>query len=353
MIYKIEVLNNNRVNDYSDFIKKNSHNLFYTSIKFKLLLEKILNIESFFLLAIDENDIVKGALPLMVCYNPRFGNIANSLPFYGSNGEILFPDDTDETESELIQKFLIREAISFAKTKDCKLITFITNPFSQSKGWKSFEFDFVDERISQIKFLNIKIDSSDIGENLMGSLSGKTRNMVRKAFKSGIKYYTSNNISDFEFLYNTHVDNIRSLSGIAKPENFFHKIPEYFGNDNYKIYIAEKDGIKIAGLLLFYFNKSIEYYTPVIVNEYRNLQPLSLLIFEAMKDAINRGFKIWNWGGTWLSQDGVYHFKKMWGTEDLKYFYYVKIFDSDILKIENQILQKEYPYFYCYPYNKG
>ena len=104
--------------------------------------------------------------------------------------------------------------------------------------------------------------------------------------------------------------------------------------------------------MLFYFNKSVEYYTPVIVNEYRNLQPLSLLIFEAIKDALKGGYEIWNWGGTWPTQDGVYHFKKMWGSEDLKYFYYVKIFNKDILKIESTILQEEYPYLYCYPFNK-
>ena len=99
---------------------------------------------------------------------------------------------------------------------------------------------------------------------------------------------------------------------------------------NIKIFIAEKEGIKIAGLLLFYFNKSIEYFTPVIVNEFRSLQPLSLLIFEAMKDGISRNYEFWNWGGTWLTQDGVYRFKKMWGSEDLKYFYYVKIIQKDI-----------------------
>ena len=31
-----------------------------------------------------------------------------------------------------------------------------------------------------------------------------------------------------------------------------------------------------------------------------------------MASAAKRGMTRWNWGGTWLSQDGVYRFKKGW-----------------------------------------
>jgi hypothetical protein len=348
--YKIEILNDDNVNEYSDFIIKNPKNILYTSVKFKLLIEKILNVESFFLLVVDENDKIKGALPLMIYHNRRFGNIANSLPFYGSNGEVLFPENIEIAESGLIQKILIREAINIAESKNCKLITFISNPFSVINEWSNFEFDFLDERISQIKIFDIKSNNPDIDGSLMSSLSGKTRNMVRKAYKSGINFYASNNISDLEFIYKTHLENLNTLGGIAKPESFFSNIPDIFNNEEYRIYIAEKDGVKISGVLLFYFNKTIEYYTPVIVNEFRSFQPLSLLIFEAMKDGINWNYGFWDWGGTWLTQDGVYHFKKMWGSEDLKYYYYVKILDKNFLRIDYQLLQKEYPYFYCYPF---
>lgn len=33
-------------------------------------------------------------------------------------------------------------------------------------------------------------------------------------------------------------------------------------------------------------------------------------------------------GGIWLTQGGVYDFKKKWGTIDKNYFYYTTIFDK-------------------------
>ena len=49
---------------------------------------------------------------------------------------------------------------------------------------------------------------------------------------------------------------------------------------------------------------------PVVNSEARSLQPTSAIIYFAMNDTRERGFKLWNWGGTWASQDGVYKFKK-------------------------------------------
>jgi len=61
--------------------------------------------------------------------------------------------------------------------------------------------------------------------------------------------------------------------------------------------------------LLFYYGKTIEYFTPVFRNEYRSYQPMSLLIYQAMVDGAKAGYERWNWGGTWENQEGVYRFK--------------------------------------------
>ena len=122
--------------------------------------------------------------------------------------------------------------------------------------------------------------------------------------------------------------------------------------ESYKIYIAEKDGEKIGALLLFYFNKTVEYFTPAIVEKHRNLQASALLIYKAMIDASTNGYHWWNWGGTWLSQGGVYDFKKKWATLDYPYFYYTTIYDENLLNTPKEILLKEYPYFFVAPFGK-
>ena len=93
-------------------------------------------------------------------------------------------------------------------------------------------------------------------------------------------------------------------------------------------------------------NSTIEYFTPCTLNNYRNYQASALLIFEAMKYAIDKNFKNWNWGGTWESQKGVYDFKKKWGSIDLNYYYFTKVYNPEILNQTSDKLLELYPNFY-------
>ena len=70
--------------------------------------------------------------------------------------------------------------------------------------------------------------------------------------------------------------------------DFFEKLLSVMPRDLWSVYIGSRDDQPIAGLLVFYFNGTVEYFTPVIVSEHRNTQALALVIYEAMKDAISR-----------------------------------------------------------------
>src|SRR6185295_10454956 len=101
------------------------------------------------------------------------------------------------------------------------------------------------------------------------------------------------------FIATEHRAAILAKSGLPKPDRFFDLVAACFtyGRD-YDTYIARLDGRPVAGLLLFYFNDTAEYFTPVVQPEYRAMQPLSLIIWQAMRDAVARGMRHWNWGGT-------------------------------------------------------
>lgn len=186
----------------------------------------------------------------------------------------------------------------------------------------------------------------------MESFHYKTRNMVRKAVKS-VAHIEINNDA-FSFLRETHNENMASIGGKAKSDKFFDFIKKHFKADSdYKIYIAKNaDGVMMSALLLFYFNRTVEYFTPVIKHEFRDLQPLSALIYRSMSDACKAGYKYWNWGGTWKSQEGVYRFKSRWNTSDHPYYYYNKINNPEIYNCSPAQLLTDYPDFYVIPFNK-
>ena len=75
---------------------------------------------------------------------------------------------------------------------------------------------------------------------------------------------------------------------------------------------------------------------------------MSLIIFHAFVDAMKRGYSIFNWGGTWLTQDGVYRFKKQFGAKDYPYSYYTHVNNHNILSLKESEILDMYPNFYVF-----
>ena len=190
----------------------------------------------------------------------------------------------------------------------------------------------------------------DHGNRLMASFHQKTRNMVRKAEKVGVQISVENEMLDF--VHEIHAQNMQTIGGIAKAKKFFSLVPKYFKpTEGFKIYVARIGGDPVAAVLLFYFNKTVEYFTPVIRGDARDTQALSGVIFRAMCDASRAGFRLWNWGGTWATQEGVYLFKKRWAARELQYRYFVKLYDKSLTRHSRDEILAQYPNFYVLPFS--
>jgi lipid II:glycine glycyltransferase (peptidoglycan interpeptide bridge formation enzyme) len=293
---------------------------------------------------------------VFICYNARYGNILNSLPFYGSNGGIILSQKMKECKD--VKLALLHGFHQLAKEKKALVSTLITNPLENEADFYEAHFHHIlrDERIGQITPLPRNWQSKeDLREKLMDLFHQKTRNSIRKAQKSHLTVSHSDSLDSLQKLSALHRQNIEAMGGLAKPWDVFETIHNTFAYDqDYRIYSAEMEGKMIAALLVFFYNRTAEYFTPAIHEDYRVFQPMSLLIFEAMQEATRRGCFFWNWGGTWLTQKGVYHFKSRWGTEDKPYFYYIREYDlpNALHTLSAEEIVRAYPYFYVFPFNR-
>ncbi len=324
-------------NDYQAFLLSIEQSLLYYSVPYKSFLEELLGCRSQYWLALEDNQIA-GVLPLMEKDGP-YGRVVNSLPYYGSNGGVL-------ASSEMARNALCEKYNCLAQEQDVAAATLVTHPLMPLHE-ASVIYDLTDERIGQFTTLFSKGNAVNA---LLSRLDSSTRRNIRKAKKSGVKINVDNTAVDF--LQAVHKENMVDIAGKAKSEIFFDLFPNYFQADEaFRIYTAEVEGKLVAALLIFYFNKTVEYFTPVTCKEYRNMQPMAGIIFEAMVDAAQRGFRKWNWGGTWLSQDGVYRFKRKWGAEDYRYPYYIKVNNSKLFSCSRENLLESYPDFYVVPFD--
>ena len=107
-----------------------------------------------------------------------------------------------------------------------------------------------------------------------------------------------------------------AIGGRAKPWGHFAAMRELIPAAWRQLFVTRLDGEPVSAMLLFRFNQTVDNITPVIRHEFRSRQPLSFAIWHAMLDAVRSGFRWWNWGGTWETQQSLHHFKRGWGAAE-------------------------------------
>lgn len=326
--------------EFRDYILRNPSTLLYSEPRFLELVAEHVGARCAWLVARRKGEIV-GLLPFLEKDGP-LGPAFNSLAYYGSNGGVIQANQDTDSKSALIDAFYNMAADAKAASA-----TIISNPLEDDFDFYDVHVphDFRDERIGQITHL----PSSD--ESLIAKFEDPRPRNIRRAIKEGVAV-ARGTTEALEFLVNTHAANMAAIGGLAKKRSFFDAIPTKMQRGDWAVFTASLDGKPIAALLVFYFNRTVEYFTPVIIESHRNTQALALTIYEAMRDAIQRGFTNWNWGGTWLSQGGVYDFKKRWGTSEYRYFYYTRVFNAELKTSKPAYLLEHYPGFYLVPFNR-
>lgn len=343
----IEVLGERHAAEYEQLLSTVELSFIGPSAAYRRFLLRIVPDSRDVTIGVFEGGRLAGALPLIVSGASTDKPVLNSLPFFGTTGGLLIAPDANAEE---IAQTLLRAVDDVAEELHAIASTIIVSPLDPHAALyeRYVSRTLLDERIGQVTFLPAE-PSEDA---LMAIFHQKTRNSIRKAQKSGFTVRHSAHINDLRALAELHRDNMQAIGGTPKPWTVFEAIREMFAYDrDYRLYLAEKDGVVASALLVFFHNRTIEYYTPATAADYRTLQPMSLLILTAMLDAIGRGIRVWNWGGTWLTQQGVYQFKSRWGTTDIRYPYYVNEFDRTLRKRTADDLLRSYPYTYVLPFS--
>jgi hypothetical protein len=296
-------------------------------------------------LVCQNRDKIEGLFPVAVCESEgRY--ILNSLPFFGSHGGALIRPGPrrDHVAAALQTQFC-----SLLNARRIDAYTVVQNLFSENLGSAFNEFTYHnEERLGQVTPLQPGWTTI---EQLLAAFHQKTRNAARKALKSGFGIKRVRLADALEQLQRTHALNMAQIGGRTKPLDVFAKLDSALGASSTSCYIASKNGRPAAYLLLLYSGDTVEYFTPAIVDEFKSEQPLTALIVEAMMDAATSGYRRWNWGGTWPSQEGVYRFKSRFGACDYPYRYQIGVRDLGLCRESKEQLAAAFPYFFVLPYS--
>jgi hypothetical protein len=334
------------------FLKKSKYGLIHYCPKYLSFFKNISpKSKVFYLIKQEKNGEIQAILPIAVINIVGLGSIINSFPFFGSHGGTLISNSAEN------QKNIIKEMLFFLMktvvTSNTLSITIIENPFNRMDldTLDLFEFKKADYRNGQFKNLP-QGNPEFIKEELMKSFHTKTRNMVRKGNSFSPKIYEAYDQDTINWFQSLHQRSISKLNGKYKSKQVFQELFRIFiPSQSSRLYIAEVDSKPVGGLLLLLYKNTVEYFTPVIEEEYKNTQILSSIIYEAMIQLSIEGYTLWNWGGTWESQEGVYRFKDRFGSYTKPYNYFTRIIDSNLKTIEHSELLEKFEFFYVYNFN--
>jgi peptidoglycan pentaglycine glycine transferase (the first glycine) len=177
----------------------------------------------------------------------------------------------------------------------------------------------------QIQFKNtVQIDLTGSEEELLKRMKQKTRYNLRLAERSGVVIRAANQ-SELPDFYAMYAQTAARDGFIIREENYYLRVWQLFMDSDMAIpLVAEIEGQKIAGLILFYFAGRAWYLYGMSTTQHREKMPNYLLQWKAMLTAKAKGCSVYDlWGAPDVfdesdSMFGVFRFKEGLGGEVIR-----------------------------------
>lgn len=283
---------------WDKYVLSSPYSCSYHLIGWKKVIEKSFKHKTFYLMALQDNNIV-GILPLVSIKSFLFGNFIISLPFLNYGG--VCADDL-EIERELIEK-----GIEIAKEENVAYL--------ELRYMRKIEMALP---VKEHKVTMI-LDLMDTPEKQWASYKPTVRNQVRKAEKEGLKFKTGG-IEYLDDFYKVFSRNMRDLGTPVYHKDFFKNILEIFPQNTniHNVYLSDK---VVAGGISFSFKDTLEVPWASSIKDYIKLCPNNLLYKETIEFACKNSFKYFDFGRS-SPDSGTYRFKLQWGAKPKQLYWY-------------------------------
>lgn len=177
-------------------------------------------------------------------------------------------------------------------------------------------------------------------EELMDLLGAKTRNMIRKAIKSGLETKVLNPkqwINEFRVLYSSTMSRNQAAEFFIYDDSYFDKLLS-MPTDDIQLIGIFKNKEMIAAAIVIIYQQSAIYHLGASMAEYSSLGSGNLCLFFLSQNLIDSGVKFINLGGgrTIADDDPLFKFKKNNSTDIEDYFIGKRIVDQEAYQAVKQ-----------------
>ena len=150
----------------------------------------------------------------------------------------------------------------------------------------------------------------------------RVRGAVRKAEKTGVVVYDTEQAGDLQSFYELYLGTQKRLGGTPKPHALLEAL---FRSNIAKLAIAKLNGIIIAGLLYLYFGKTVTLWCGASVPEFWEYRPNNAIFHHIIKWACEAGHACVDFGASPPDNHGLIKFKEEFRAERADFVSYLKV----------------------------
>jgi len=141
---------------------------------------------------------------------------------------------------------------------------------------------------------------------------------ARKARKAGVEISIAETSDDWKSYFGVYEDSLIRWGENTTSTYSWHLFDTILqrASPNVRLWLARHDGLVIAGALCFYSPTHVVYWHGAALSSHFELRPVNLLIYEAIRDAAERGFRWFDFNPSG-ALEGVKAFKRSFGAAPL------------------------------------
>jgi hypothetical protein len=291
------------IDEWNDYASSHVYSTVYHLTEWSTVLEKSFGYTPFHLFSKNKDGKLSGVLPLVLTKSFGTRNHLVSLPFSHMGGPI--------ADSEIALLDLQEKAKNICDLLKCKYVEIKTMNNLQDSNIDSLWINNGFEINKQ--FSTYLLDLS-IPEKVWKKLDPKSvRWAIGKARKDGVIVKKSNSVIDINHFYHLNLKTKKRIGVPGHPKCLFTNMFNILG-DKCTLYLAELNGEIIAGIITIKFKDTVLYAYGASDDKYRTHQPNSLLVWTAIEESCNEGYRYFDFGRTSPAEQNVTSFKKHWGT---------------------------------------
>lgn len=246
-----------------------------------------------------ESDVLRAIYVYMKRATALLG-VYDSITPYGYGGVLFEGVLTEQTKNEFWKAYLLCMEEEHIVDNFVRYHPVLSNANSMRS---------ISDVVDLGKTISMDLSSETV---IWDNIASKNRNMIRKAEKNGVEIMHGKGkhlLHEFIGVYNATMKKDNAESYYYFKEPFYDSIDTDL-HDNYELFWAEYNGIKIAMSIMIFANNRLNYHLSGSVFEYRNLAPSNLLLYKAALWGCEQGMHTFHLGGgVGSGEDNLYKFK--------------------------------------------